>query len=96
MSHNALMKLAKINAHIHELEQERKVIRDKLNHTLLELITQKEFFEIDFETLIGGILSIKKTFYNDDESSNKTKSLWKKEGASYQTARRKSTKENII
>ena len=35
MSHNALMKLAKINAHIQELETERKMIREKLNQTLL-------------------------------------------------------------
>ena len=96
MSQNDLIKLTRINAQIQDLEQERKILRDKLNHTLLDILNQNEYTKIDFETLIGGILSIKKTFYSDDDSSNKTKSLWKKEGASYQTARRKSTKANTM
>jgi hypothetical protein len=96
MSQNDLIKLTRINAQIQDLEQERTVLRDKLNHTLLDILNQHEYTKIDFETLIGGILSIKKTFYSDDESSNKTKSLWKKEGVNYQTARKKSTKTKSV
>ncbi len=92
MSHNALIKLTKINAHIQELEKERKVIREKLNHTLLELINKNSFTDIDFETLMGGILSIQKTIMMDDAQSNKQKEVWKKEGYSYQVARKKSIK----
>ena len=95
MSHNALMKLAKINAHIQELETERKMIREKLNQTLLELINQNPFTDIDFETLLGGILFIQKTILIDDDVSNTQKLLWKKEGSSYQAARKKSIKTNV-
>ncbi len=92
MSQSALTKITKINEQILELEKERNLIREKLNHTILDIINHHLFKEIDFDTLIGGILSIQKTFVIDDAASNKQKELWKKEGSAYQKSRIKLTK----
>ena len=95
MSHIALTKITKINAQILELETEKKAMSDKLNQTLLTLISQSAIEDVDFETRVGGLLFIQKTLQSNDIPDQKQKDIWKKEGALYLSARKKTTKQNI-
>ena len=94
MSQSVLTKITKINAQILELETEKKEMRDKLNQTLLTLISQSAIEDVDFETCVGGILFIQKTIQSNDVGDQKQKDVWKKEGALYLSARKKMTKQN--
>ena len=95
MSHIALTKITKINAQILELEAEKKAMSDKLNQTLLTLISKSAIENVDFETRVGGLLFIQKTLQSNDIPDQKQKDIWKKEGALYLSARKKTTKQNI-
>ena len=95
MSHIALTKITKINAQILELETEKKAMSEKLNQTLLTLISKSSVENVDFETRVGGLLFIQKTLQSNDVPDQKKKDIWKKEGALYLLARKKTTKQNI-
>ena len=95
MSHIALTKITKINAQILELEAERKAMSDKLNQILLTLLSQSAIEDVDFETRVGGTLFIQKIIQGNDVQNQKQKDVWKKEGALYLSARKKTTKKNI-
>lgn len=88
-----MLKLAKINAQIMELESERNSLKDNLNKTILDLLNQQSTLTTDFETLIGGIITIQKTLPKNDEASQKQKEVWKNEGLSYYKSNKKSVKK---
>lgn len=83
MSQLTLQKLEKLNAHIQKLEHEKTVLKENLKKSLLKILNDDFILNCDFETLLGGILSVKVTLNENSESSKKVKENWKQEGIQY-------------
>lgn len=83
MSQLMLQKLEKLNAHIQKLEHEKKVLTDNLKKSLLNILNDDFILKCDFETLVGGMLSVKVTLNESTDDSKKVKGNWKKEGVQY-------------
>lgn len=83
MSQLTLQKLEKLNAHIQKLEHEKKVLTENLKKYLLNILNDDFILKCDFETLVGGMLSVKATLNENLESSKKVKEGWKREGIEY-------------
>lgn len=83
MSQLTRQKIEKLNAHIQKLEQEKKALHENLKKSLIKILDDNFIFECDFETLAGGVLSVKTTLTENTEASKKMKERWKKEGESY-------------
>ncbi len=83
MSQITLQKLEKLNAQIQKLEHEKKVLTENLKKSLLNILNDDFIISYDFETLVGGMLSVKAILNESTEASKKVKESWKKEGVQY-------------
>lgn len=91
MSQLTLQKIEKLNAQIQKLENDKKILKENLKKSLLKMVDDDFILNCDFETLVGGILSVKTMINEHSEASKKVKENWKKEGAQYFQKSKKST-----
>jgi hypothetical protein len=97
MSQSKLLKLEKINAQIIKLEQEKKELRDTIKQNILNFLDEKILLNVDFETLVGGMLNLQKTLLDSSDISKKQKEIWKKEGSShFQKGKKTISEENKV
>ncbi len=89
MSQLTHQKLEKLNAQIQKLEHEKKVLKENLKKSLLNILNDDFMLSCDFETLAGGILSVKATLTEHSEASKKVKEGWKNQGVQHLQKRKK-------
>lgn len=91
MSQLKRQKLERINAQIIKLEHEKKILKENIKQDIVNLLDDRLLLNSDFETLIGGVLSIQKVLLNANDTSQKQMDLWKKEGIQYCQKNKKTT-----
>lgn len=69
-----------INETIEKLLQERKKITEELTKELVAWLMKKDALSHDYDTLIGGILSVLTVIECNDDVSKSQKEAWKKDG----------------
>ena len=70
-----------INQSIEKLLQERNQLTENLTKDLVTWLMKKNALAHDYDTLIGGILSVLTLIESNDNASIAQKETWKKEGA---------------
>jgi hypothetical protein len=78
-----LRKIESLANQIEKLKQEHALLTESLAVEITKLLNKKNALSHDFETLIGGIVSVIDTLKKDDEAALSQKQLWKKNGKSY-------------
>jgi hypothetical protein len=97
-----LKKIEHIESQIAKLKEEHALLKESLMGEIIKLLHQKHALSHDFETLVGGIISVidtlkKENKNNDDENNNNIenqKQIWKKIGGQYFTQSKKN-KESV-
>lgn len=93
MSHDARLKIEKITTTMLELEREREALTEKLKQNILNILDDDLLLTNDYDTLIGGLLSLQHVLKQDDADSKKRHDLWKKEGIAYFMSQKKMGKK---
>lgn len=70
-----------INITIEKLLQERKKLTEDLTKDLVTWLMKKNALAHDYDTLIGGIISVLTVIESNDGSSIAQRESWKKEGS---------------
>ena len=73
-------RLDDINEAIEKLLQERKKITENMTQDLVNWLMKKEDLVHDYDTLVGGFLSILTVIQRNDDASKEQLEIWKKEG----------------
>ena len=85
-----LRKIESLASQIEKMSQEKTLLKESLSVEITKLLNQKNAMSHDFETLVGGIISVIDTLKKDDRDSTDQKQNWKKVGAGYFGPRKKS------
>jgi hypothetical protein len=83
MATKTLLRIETITTQIEKLNQERAHLTETLNGEITNLLKQKNALSFDFETLVGGLLSIIDVLKKEDETTLNQKQTWKKDGKNY-------------
>jgi hypothetical protein len=70
-----------INQSIEKLLQERNQLTEDLTKDLVTWLMKKNALAHDYDTLIGGIISVLTVIETNDGASIAQKEIWKKEGS---------------
>ena len=70
-----------INVTIEKLLQERNQLTEDLTKDLVTWLMKKNALAHDYDTLIGGIISVLTVIESNDGTSISQKEIWKKEGS---------------
>ena len=87
MAQKILLRIAEISNQIEKLSNEQSLLKarlkESLSHDIMKLLNQKNALHDDFETLVGGILSVIDTLKKEDSDAIQHKNNWKKMGSNY-------------
>ena len=87
MAQKILLRIAEISNQIEKLSNEQSLLKarlkESLSHDIMKLLNQKNALNYDFETLVGGILSVIDTLKKEDSDAIQHKNNWKKMGSNY-------------
>lgn len=83
MNNKIISRIDMLNTQIEKLKIKKQQLTNDLSNEVIVLLKQRNALSYDFETLIGGLLSVLDTLKNNDDASINQKQIWKKNGGSH-------------